>query len=61
MISVSIQGAYIIAVKMFPDYVQRMTEEDEDGNCMLAREYWVNITISIAGIILLLKLLTLSL
>ena len=30
-----------IAVNDFPDYVMRMTEEDEHNNSMLSNEYWV--------------------
>ena len=30
-----------IAVTDFPEYVLRMTEEDERNNSMLAQEYWV--------------------
>ena len=30
-----------IAVADFPDYVLRVTEEDEHNNSMLAQEYWV--------------------
>ena len=30
-----------IAVSEFPDYVLRMTEEDEHNNSMLSYEYWV--------------------
>ena len=30
-----------IAVSDFPDYVMRMTEEDEHNNSMLSYEYWV--------------------
>ena len=30
-----------ITVSEFPDYVMRMTEEDEHNNTMLAYEYWV--------------------
>ena len=35
------QVAIDIAVTDFPDYVMRMTEEDEHSNSLLTKEYWV--------------------
>ena len=35
------QVAIDIAVTDFPDYVLRMTEEDEHSNSLLTKEYWV--------------------